>query len=118
MEAGTLKSAEVMEAVQMQPRAHRYPVEVPVVLGAASGRTHNISVTGVLFEISGEDVPDLRGSIQFSLLFGGSGDGPRLRMECIGRAVRVEEADGSVKIVAATIETTRVATYFPAAVEH
>jgi hypothetical protein len=77
-----------------QRQAPRYCVEIPVELDDRRGRTHDVSASGVFFEI---DEPFAPGAlIRFVLVFGGG-----LRVRCEGEIVRVEQREGKLGVAVA-----------------
>jgi hypothetical protein len=77
-------------------QALRYPLELPVELPGGSGRSHDVSRSGVFFET---DTPvSLESPIKFSLVLGQATPDEPLRLECEGEVVRVEPHDGGVSV--------------------
>lgn len=87
-------------------RAPRLAIELPVELDQGTGRTRDMSTTGVYFETPRPPAPGA--SIRLSLMladaavFVGEQPAPApLRLECEGRIVRVEHREGTVGVAAA-----------------
>ena len=77
-------------------QALRYPLELPVELPGGSGRSHDVSRSGVSFET---DTPvSLESPIKFSLVLGQTSPDVPLRLDCEGEVVRVEPHDGGVSV--------------------
>lgn len=87
-------------------RAPRLAIELPVELDQGTGRTRDMSTTGVYFETPQALAPGV--SIRLSLMladaavFVGEHPAPApLRLECEGRIVRVEHREDAVGVAAA-----------------
>lgn len=69
-----------------QRRALRYPLELPIEVEGAMGRTRDFSSSGVFFETGRTLAPGA--PIEFSLVLGRVSPGLPLRLDCEGRIVR------------------------------
>ena len=69
-----------------QRRALRYPLEPPIEVEGAMGRTRDFSSSGVFFETDRALAPGA--PIEFSLVLGRVSPGLQLRLDCEGRIVR------------------------------
>ena len=76
-------------------QALRYPLELPVELPDGSGRSLDVSKSGVCFETEAPVSADA--PIEFSLVLGQSPEDP-LRLDCEGEVVRVEPHDGGASV--------------------
>lgn len=95
--------------------ARRLPIELPVELGGDTGRTRDMSASGVYFETRQAFVPGA--PITFALIledaaiFFGEGAAPSpFRLECEGQIVRVDQREDTVG-VAAALKTCRLIPY-------
>jgi hypothetical protein len=87
---------EATESESDKRQALRYPLELPVELPGGSGRSHDVSRSGVSFET---DTPvSLESPIKFSLVLGQTSPDVPLRLDCEGEVVRVEPHDGGVSV--------------------
>jgi hypothetical protein len=98
-----------MQRLDDAPRALRYPMAAPVIYRAAgqrewiSGRTLNISRSGVLIEASGPVLPPAT-RLEFVLMLPSLGIPGRARVQCAGRVVRFRDSPGGLAMMAATID--------------
>ncbi|MBU3541646.1 PilZ domain-containing protein [Polynucleobacter sp. UB-Tiil-W10] len=77
-------------------KAARVRSQLPVVVGDKNGFTHDISATGVLFEL--DQKHELGSLINFWVEL--DTPGGKLKLVCEATVARVEESDGKVKIAA------------------
>jgi len=96
-----LKSATESIARRKVPRLE---IGLLVELEHGKGWTRDVSASGVFFETDEPLAPGV--PIRFSMLLDQSSTGP-LRLECVGRIVRVEQQDGRLG-VAATFTVSRL----------
>jgi len=82
-----------------QRRTLRYPLELPVEVAGAPGRTRDFSASGVFFETDRALTPGA--PIRFSLVIGRVSPGRPLRLDCEGRVVRTEPRDGRLGVAVA-----------------
>jgi len=87
---------ESTESESDKRRALRYPLELPVELAGGTGRSHDISKSGVRFETDTPVAPE--SPIRFSLVLGQASPDVPLRLDCEGEVVRVEPHDGGVSV--------------------
>ena len=87
-------------------RARRYPLELPVELGAMRGVTRDMSVSGVLFESDEPSVSELRvgDGLRIVLLFPSAVYGRAYRLHVEGRVVRVESGATGSSVALSTAE--------------
>lgn len=76
--------------------ALRYPLELPVELPSGTGRSHDVSKSGVCFDTDAS-IPT-ESPIKFSLVLGQASPDVPLRLECEGEVVRVEPHEGGVSV--------------------
>ena len=76
--------------------ALRYPLELAVELPGGSGRSHDVSKSGVCFETDTPVSPE--SPIKFSLVLGQASRDAPLRLDCEGEVVRVEPHEGRVSV--------------------
>lgn len=94
-------------------KSERVISELPLSLeGGPSGITRNMSPSGVYFVVDGQ--PEESQEVRFTIDFASQpGSGSRLRLNCIGKVVRVEAAEGkwgvAVSITEASLETVEKA---------
>jgi len=96
-----------------QRRTRRFTLQLPLAITrsgservAFTGRTKNISSTGVLFTTESE--PDVTGAIEYIITLNNDGQQP-VNLRCIGKIVRLERGDAPFEPalpfqVAATLE--------------
>lgn len=77
----------------------RYPIELPVEVGQAAGRTRNISFSGIYFET--EDTFSPETSIELTLLWEPTLLSTPMRIKCKGQVVRVERHEGKLEVAIA-----------------
>jgi len=82
-----------------QRRALRYPLELPIEVDGATGRTRDFSSSGVFFETDRALAPGA--PIEFSLVVGHVSSGGPLRLDCEGRVVRTAPRDGQLGVAVA-----------------
>ncbi len=84
--------------------AERFPVALPIQVGEKLGKTRDVSVSGVYFEIDEAFVPGSELLLSLDMRYAW----PRraVRLVCRGHVVRVERKDGSLG-VAVTIDEHR-----------
>ncbi len=88
-----------MKVYDEQRRALRYPLELPVEVGGATGRTRDFSASGVFFETDRALTPGA--PVRFSLVLGRVSPGLPLRLDCEGRVVRTDARDGHIGVAVA-----------------
>jgi hypothetical protein len=72
-------------------RSQRYRVSVPIEFEQGTGRTRDMSESGVLFET---DAPMTLGQrLDFAIVFGELDVVGRYRVQCVGEVVRVTPAE-------------------------
>ena len=96
-----------------RPRAHRYDLSAPVLYRQvgegdwSTGRTVNVSRTGVLFTECSR-VPRAAAELEFFLMLPGLGHPGESRVQCQGRVVRqIGGPSDAAVAVAVTIESYR-----------
>ncbi len=82
-----------------QRRALRYPLELPIKMEGAEGRTRDFSASGVFFETDRSFTPGAL--VEFSLVLGRVSPSVPLRLDCGGRVVRSEPRNGQVGVAVA-----------------
>ena len=80
-------------------QALRYPLELAVELPDGSGRSRDVSASGVFVET--EEAVSSISPIKFSLVLGQTGHGAALRLYCEGRVVRVARRNGKAGVAVA-----------------
>jgi len=87
-------------------RAPRLPIDLAVELEEATGRTRDMSASGVYFQTRQALAPGV--AITFTLMLedaaiflGQAAPPSRFRLECEGRIVRVDPGEGGVGVAAA-----------------
>jgi hypothetical protein len=82
-----------------QRRALRYPLDLPIEVEGATGRTRDFSSSGVFFETDRALAPGA--PIEFSLVLGRVSPGLPLRLDCEGRIVRTVPRAGKLGVAVA-----------------
>jgi hypothetical protein len=77
----------------------RYPIEFPVEVGQAAGRSRDISISGIYFETEGSFSPETQ--IELTLLWEPTLLGTPMRIKCKGQVVRVERHEGKLGVAIA-----------------
>ncbi len=77
----------------------RYPIELPVEVEQAAGRTRDISISGIYFETEGTFSPETQ--IELTLLWEPTLLGTPMRIKCKGQVVRVERHEGKLGVAIA-----------------
>lgn len=77
-------------SIQQRARAERVQAALPITLDNHSGKTRDISATGIYFEMPVEK--ELGSQVNFVIDL--DTPGGALKMQCMGEVVRVQNADG------------------------
>jgi hypothetical protein len=88
-----------MKTMSEKRGALRYPLELPIEVGGATGCTRDFSSSGVFFETGRALAPGA--PVEFSLVLGHVSSGLPLRLDCEGRIVRTAPRAGQLGVAVA-----------------